>query len=126
MIPEAVAAARFLQREGVAANVLNLVSPRRLFEAWQQARRQQGHAPQPSVDPLGRLIPPDERRAPIVTVQDGASHSLAWLGSVYGAPVTALGVDDFGQSGARADLYRHFRINAEHIAEAAFAAVDGD
>jgi pyruvate dehydrogenase E1 component len=57
-------------------------------------------------------------------VQDGASHSLAWLGGLYGAPVTALGVDDFGQSAARADLYEHFHIDALSIAQAAFEAID--
>lgn len=118
MVPEALEAAAYLQREGVAANVLCLTSPRRLYEHW-RASRAGAQAP-----PLQWLIRPEERRAPIVTVHDAASHSLAWLGSVYGAPLTALGVDDFGQSGARADLYRHFGIDALSIAEAAFDALD--
>jgi pyruvate dehydrogenase E1 component len=49
---------------------------------------------------------------------------MAWFGSVYGAPVTSLGVDEFGQSGARDDLYRYFGLDAQSIAEAAFMAVD--
>jgi pyruvate dehydrogenase E1 component len=115
IVPEALEAAAYLQREGVAVTVLNLVSPKRLFERWRAARDR---------DPLGWLVLSEERRAPIVTVQDGASHSLAWLGSVYGVPVAALGVDDFGQSGARADLYRHFGIDPTSIAEAAFRMID--
>ncbi|MDW8148482.1 MAG: hypothetical protein RMJ48_19570 [Roseiflexaceae bacterium] len=114
-MPETLAAADLLEREGVAVTVLNLVSPKRIFERWRTGRDR---------DPIGWLILPEERRAPIITVQDGASHSLAWLGSVYGAPVTALGVDDFGQSGTRADLYRHFGIDPLSIAEAAFRALD--
>jgi pyruvate dehydrogenase E1 component len=113
LVPEALEAAAILAREGVIANVLNLVSPRRLYRHW----RSGGALP-------ASLIPPHERRAPIVTIQDGASHSLAWLGGVYGAPVTALGVDEFGQSGARADLYRHFGLDPLSIAEAAFDALD--
>jgi pyruvate dehydrogenase E1 component len=120
ILPEALAAAELLRREGVAANVLNLVSQRRLFEAWRQWRR----APTGS-GPFPWLIAPRERSAPIVAVHDGASHALAWLGSVYGAQVVALGVDGFGQSGARADLYRHFGIDADAIAEAAFEVIDG-
>lgn len=114
MVPEAVAAAAYLQREGVAVNVLNLTSPRRLYEQW---KAQAG-------TPFEWLIPAAERHAPIITVHDAASHALAWLGSVHGAPVTALGVDSFGQSGTRADLYRSFGIDSESIIEAAFAAVD--
>jgi pyruvate dehydrogenase E1 component len=118
MIPEACAAAAYLWREGVAANVLNLTSPRALFECWRNtpfAQRQRC---------LEWLIPADEQHAPLITVQDGASHSLAWLGSVMGAPVIPLGVDDFGQSGARPDLYRHFQIDWEAIVSAAFCALD--
>ncbi len=121
VVPEALAAAEYLRGEGVAAQVLNLTSPRRLYETWRAevGRPSSGHP-----EALAGLIPPPERRAPIVTIQDGASHSLAWLGSIYGAPVTALGVDAFGQVGSRADLYQKFHLDAMSIAEAAFAAVD--
>jgi pyruvate dehydrogenase E1 component len=119
MVPEAIEAARYLQREGVAANVLNLTNPRRLYEHWQAARKD-GSGPQA----LDWLIPAHERRAPIVTVHDAASHALSWLGSVHGAPTTALGVDKFGQSGARNDLYRYVGIDTQSIIEAAFTLVD--
>ena len=125
-IPEAVAAARLLHKEGVAANVLNLTSPQRLFATWQAGRRNHlhGRSAEMELGQLATLILPDERHAPIITVHDAASHALAWLGSVFGAPTIALGVDDFGQSGSRADLYHHYGLDAEHIAEAAFTALD--
>jgi pyruvate dehydrogenase E1 component len=106
-----------LHSQGINANVLNLTSPRRLFERWRAAAYEQG------ADPLSWLILAEEQSAPIVTIHDGASHALAWLGSVYGARVHPLGVDSFGQSGARADLYRHFAIDAESIVEAAKKAL---
>ncbi|NOK62181.1 MAG: pyruvate dehydrogenase E1 [Chloroflexi bacterium AL-W] len=121
MVPEAVAAAELLHREGVAANVLNITSPRRLFEHWQATRNASSVERDTS---FAWLMPPEERHVPIITVHDAASHTLAWLGSIAGAPVTALGVDAFGQSGTRADLYRHFGMDAEHIAEAAFTVFD--
>jgi pyruvate dehydrogenase E1 component len=114
VVPEALAAAAYLHREGVAANVWCLASPRRLYERWREAPRAA----------LSWLIRPEERRAPIITVQDAATHSLAWLGGVCGAPVTALGVDEFGQSGGRADLYRHFGLDPHSIVAAAFDALD--
>jgi pyruvate dehydrogenase E1 component len=108
-----LAAAAYLWEEGVAANVLALTSPRQLFAGWRASK----HLP-------AWLISAHERHAPIITVQDGAAHSLAWLGSVYGAPVTALGVEHFGQSGSRAMLYQHYGIDAMSIAEAAFEALE--
>jgi len=59
-----------------------------------------------------------------VTVLDGASHSLAWVGSVFGQRTTSLGVDKFGQSGARGDVYRYMHIDVDSIIAAGFAAVD--
>ncbi|MCZ7571316.1 MAG: hypothetical protein M5U01_22455 [Ardenticatenaceae bacterium] len=125
MVPEAVEAANILQEEGIPANVLNLTSPRRLFEAWQQLPWGKHPTLEATSDgPFRWLIPPSERHAPIVTVLDGASHTLAWLGSVFGTLVIPLGVDHFGQSGTHTDLYRHYSIDARAIVEAALVAVN--
>ena len=126
VIPEAVEAAAALAREGIAANVLNITSAGRLFAELSASRRSglrdgrgggdSGH--------LGRLIPREERAAPIVTVLDGSSHTLAFLGSAFGAPVVPLGVDAMGQSGTMADLYREYGLDADHIVNAALMALD--
>jgi pyruvate dehydrogenase E1 component len=120
IVPEVLEAAAMLQAEGVAANVINLTAAGQLYRTWRSARSR-GTS---DFGQLDVLFPPNERHAPIVTVHDAATHALAWLGSVYGARVTGLGVDEFGQSAARADLYRHFGLAPEQIAEAAFAALD--
>jgi pyruvate dehydrogenase E1 component len=59
-----------------------------------------------------------------VTVLDGASHTLSFLGSAFGAPVVPLGVDHFGQTGTRAELYREELIDAESIVNAALLALE--
>jgi len=122
MVPEAVAASRLLEADGVYANVLALTSPRLAYAGWRGAleaslRRTGGR---PGFW-LRRLVSDDEREGevPLVSVLDGHSHALAWLGSALGVPQAALGVDGFGQSGARDDLYRHYGIDPETIAAAA-------
>jgi pyruvate dehydrogenase E1 component len=126
MIPEAIDAARALHAEGVAANVINVTSPGLLYRGLAEARRAHLRRGTTGADAghLGELIPPDERRAPIVTVQDGASHALSFLGSAFGARVVPLGVDEFGQSGTRADLYEYYAIDSESIVSAALLALD--
>ncbi len=126
MVPEAIAAARVLKAEGVAVNVINVTSADRLYRAGRTARAAQltdararhdhGH--------LETLFPGTDRRAPIVTVQDAASHSLAFLGSVWGAPVVPLGVDEFGQSGSRGELYGQVGIDVDTIVNAGLLALD--
>jgi pyruvate dehydrogenase E1 component len=109
MAPEAIEAARRLHR---------------LYAALVAGRRRELAGQPGGFGQLETLLPPDERRAPIVTVADGASHALTFLGGVYGAPVVPLGVDQFGQSGTRADLYRQYGIDADAIVAAAFSALD--
>jgi pyruvate dehydrogenase E1 component len=130
MVPEAVEASRILEADGIWANVLALGSARARYHAWR--RGLDGHLGAP-VRPLAGdpgawfadLVTPDEieGEVPIVSVLDGHSHALAWLGAALGVPQIPLGVDAFGQSGARADLYRRYGIDADAIARAARLAL---
>ena len=122
MVPEAVEAGRQLALEGIHANVVALTSPRACYAEWRRqvdalVRGEELAAP----TWIRELFPaPDlEGEVPVVTVLDGHSHALAWLGTVLGVPHAPLGVDTFGQSGARADLYRHYGIDPDAIARAA-------
>jgi pyruvate dehydrogenase E1 component len=126
MIPEAVDAAKRLHAEGVAANVINVTSVQKLYATVRAARKAQLNDAYAPLDygHVATLFPRSERRAPIVTVQDGASHSLAFLGGVWGTPVVPLGVDEFGQSGGRQELYKVMGIDADQIFNAALLALD--
>jgi len=126
MVPEAIAAAHRLHEEGVAANVINVTSARRLYRTLREARGQLLANARRDADlgHLATLLPADERRAPIVTVQDGASHGLAFLGSIYGAPTVPLGMDQWGQSGSREELYEYAGIDVDEIVNAAMLALE--
>jgi pyruvate dehydrogenase E1 component len=118
MVPDAMEAAAQLKEQGIPANVINLTSTQLLYEAWREG------ADSDSEDsPFNWLLPANERFAPIVTVLDGASHALAWLGSVYGMRTYPLGVDHFGQSGDRTTLYQYFGINTASIVTSARRAL---
>lgn len=125
VVPEAVAAAEQLGSEGISALVLDLTSPDRLYRQWRNSLRsaaRNGVAPSDDMH-LSGLITPPERSLPIVTLQDAASHTLAWLGSVYGTRVVPVGVDEFGQSGTIAELYGVFDLLPEQIVNAALVAL---
>jgi pyruvate dehydrogenase E1 component len=67
---------------------------------------------------------PADRATPIVTVLDGHPHTLAFLASVNNVASTTLGVTSFGQSGALADVYRYYGIDADTIVAAALDLAD--
>jgi len=110
MLPEAVEAGRLLREIGIRASVFAVTSPDLLYRGLRQ--------PQPYLE---ELVGADEEDVPVVSVLDGHSHTLAFLGAALGVTQAALGVDSFGQSGARRDLYRHYAIDAPAIAAAARA-----
>jgi pyruvate dehydrogenase E1 component len=119
MVPEAIAATDYLESEGVRINLINMVSPRRAYDAWHEAQMRSDDA-----HVLAELIPPGARTAPVLTVHDSSPHALAWIGSVFGQRSRALGVTKFGQSGYRNDLYRYFHIDTDSIVSAGFALCD--
>ncbi len=127
VLPEVLEAAARLADEGVAANVIDVTSVDRLFRQWRAAAlgalETAGRvAPPPQLE---RLFPASEARAPIVTVHDGAPHTMSWLGAVRGVPVVPLGVDRFGQVGSTPDLYRSYRLDAPAVVNAALLALAG-
>ena len=82
----------------------------------------------------GRLAPPSHieillapipRDAVILTIIDGHPATLSWLGGVEGHRVQSLGVDQFGQTGTIADLYRHFGFDAQSIMRVVEVAAPG-
>ena len=114
MAPEAVAAARSLREASIFASVFIVTSPDRLYRGLREPRPY-----------LESLVSAEEEDVPVVSVLDGHSHALAFLGAALGVPQMALGVDAFGQSGARTDLYRHYGIDAPAIAAAARVLLGG-
>jgi pyruvate dehydrogenase E1 component len=108
VVPEALAAAGALAEQGFAPSVFAVTSPDLLYRGLR--------GPEPH---LLALVGPEEEGVPVVSVLDGHSHALAFLGGALGVPQIALGVDDFGQSGSRRDLYRHYGIDAAAIERAA-------
>ncbi len=101
MVPEAVEASQALRDSGILASVFVVTSPDRLYRGLREPRSY-----------LESLVGADEEDVPVVSVIDGHSHALSFIGSALGAPQIPLGVDHFGQSGARQDLYRHYGIDA--------------
>ena len=127
IVPEVLEAAETLEKEeGVCAGVLCMSSPDRAYRDWRArrlthlgditARRTRSH--------LEQLVPPALRSAPIVTVIDGASHALAWVGSALGMRSVPLGVDSYGQVGDLASVYDAYDLSPEAIATAALIALE--
>jgi pyruvate dehydrogenase E1 component len=114
VMPEVLAAADELEQAGRPADVVCLTSADLVFRAL---RARQGLTD--ADDAILDVLFPADRTAPIVSVLDGHPHTLSFLGSARNAPISCLGVEDFGQSGDVDDLYRYFGIDADTVVGAA-------
>jgi len=126
VMPEVLSAADMLMEEGFGIVVIDVTSQDLLFREWQ---RSMTHAARTVTIPadsshLARLILPEERSAPILTVHDASPHSMAWLGSVFGQRVLPLGVDRFGESGTIAELYEAMGFLPDQLVNAALIAFE--
>jgi pyruvate dehydrogenase E1 component len=127
IVPEVLAAADQLREsEGVESVVLVLSSPDRVYRDWRErALTPLATGIAPSEPPhLARQLHPSERGRPVVTVIDGASHALAFVGACLGVPSVPLGVDRFGQAGSQPDLYAAHDLSPDAIATAALVALE--
>ncbi|MBL9098623.1 MAG: transketolase [Alphaproteobacteria bacterium] len=123
--PEAVEAVGLMAEDRRDVGLLAVTSADRLNAGWTAAQRARERGLVGAKSHIERLlaeIPPD---CALVTVLDGHPATLAWLGSVHGHRVRALGVEHFGQTGSLAELYKHYGIDANAIIRAAQAIAPG-
>jgi pyruvate dehydrogenase E1 component len=111
-VQEVLNAHRTLSDDLPGLGVLLVTSVDRLQRGWIQARRAGARA---HVDRLLAQVPP---AAGLVTVLDGHSSALAWLGSVRRHRIVPLGVERFGQSGNISELYRAHGLDEDAIIDA--------
>lgn len=122
---EAIAATGLLAEDRRDVGLLAITSADRLNAGWQAAERARQRGAIGALSHIERLLAPLSRDCGIVTVIDGHPATLAWLGGVNGYRVKALGVEQFGQTGTIADLYRHHGLDTNAIVHAAQAVSAG-
>jgi len=122
--PEAIAAVGLMGEDRRDIGLLAVTSVDRLYAGWTASHkaRERGTASPSHIETLLADLPAG---CGMVTVIDGHPASLGWLGAVGGHRVRALGVDQFGQTGSLAELYRHYGIDSQAIIAAAQALTQG-
>jgi len=124
MIPEACEASDILLEEGVLANVINVTGPGPLYRHYRDLVKESIGKGYGLSEGLATLFPGHIDGAPILTLADAHPHSLSWIGGALGSRTVSLGVDDWGQSGSREDLYQEYGIDVETIVNAALSTLE--
>ena len=122
---EAIAAAGMLGEFRRDIGVLAVTSADRLNAGWTAAQRERGRGNPRARSHVERLLDPLPAHCAVVTVIDGHTVTLSWLGAVAGHQTIPHGVEHFGQTGTIGRLYRHFRIDRNAIAASLMALTAG-
>jgi Pyruvate dehydrogenase complex, dehydrogenase (E1) component len=122
---EAIAAAGRVAGARRDIGVLAVTSADRLNAGWTAAQRERARGNPAALSHAERLLNELPRHCSIVTVIDGHPATLSWLGAVAGHRTLAHGVEHFGQTGTIGDLYRHFRIDRDAIAQTVLGLTSG-
>lgn len=102
--------------------ILAVTSSDQLYHDWQKSLTNKDNRELCHIQSLMLHL---DKKATLITVQDGHPASLSWIGSTTGRKVYSLGVTDFGQSGNLHDLYSTYKIGTDAIIEmAAKASID--
>jgi pyruvate dehydrogenase E1 component len=123
--PEAINATGLMAEDRRDVGLLAITSADRLNAGWTAACRARERGLVHARCHIERLLANVPPHCGIVSVLDGHPATLAWLGAVHGHRVRPLGVENFGQTGTIADLYRHYGIDANAIIAAAEAIAPG-
>ena len=117
--PEAIAAAGLMSEDRRDVGLMAITSPDRLYEGWTNTCRIRDKGRPIAKSHIEQMIGKLPRHCSLITVIDGHPATLAWLGSVAGHSVRALGVNQFGQTGTLQDVYDHNGIDTNAILSAA-------
>jgi pyruvate dehydrogenase E1 component len=107
--PEAIRAVGLMAEDRRDVGLLAVTSADRLNAGWTAAMRARERGLVHARSHIERLFAQLPSHCGLVTVIDGHPATLAWLGSVNGHRVRALGVEHFGRSGTIADLLSPLR-----------------
>jgi pyruvate dehydrogenase E1 component len=117
--PEAIKAAGMIGEGRRDVGVLAVTSADRLNAGWTAAQRARANGNKAAASHIETLLQGVPRNCVLITVIDGHPATLSWLGGVWGHQTISHGVEHFGQTGSIADLYRHFRIDADALVSSA-------
>jgi pyruvate dehydrogenase E1 component len=112
VIEEARHAHEALAEDVPGAGLLVVTSADRLQRGWITAQRAPRAGTPCHVEQLLARAP---RTSGLVTMLDGHSAALSWLGAVRHQRVVPLGVEKFGQSGSIPELYKAYGLDVDAI-----------
>tara|TARA_B100000686_G_scaffold353374_1_gene458730 strand:- start:1340 stop:3682 length:2343 start_codon:yes stop_codon:yes gene_type:complete len=122
LAPEVEKAAEILQEDIPNISILMITSSDRLYKNWRFVQKERSKGKE-IISRIEEIFYETISDSLIVSVIDGHSSSLSWIGGAVNRKIISLGVDEFGQSGNLIDLYKEYGIDSDAIIDACAQAL---
>ncbi len=109
MIGEVEKLKKKIIKEEIDMGIFIATSPDQLYSNWMNSKKNN------TSSHIEKILKVYKRDTVLVTIIDGHSSSLAWIGSVLGHKVYPLGLNKFGQSGDLNEIYKYTNIDFKSI-----------
>ena len=98
-----------ITKEEIDIGILIATSPDKLYLDWVNSKENN------TASHIEKTLDSYSRNTALITIIDGHSSSLAWIGSVLGHRVYPMGLNKFGQSGDLDEIYKYTNIDFKSI-----------
>ena len=98
-----------ITEEEIDIGILIATSPDQLYSDWINSKNNN------TSSHIKKILELYTRNTALITIIDGHSSSLAWIGSVLGHKVFPMGLNKFGQSGDLDEIYKYTNIDFKSI-----------
>ncbi len=110
IIAEVIKCRRELNNDNVKVGILVVTSPDKIYKDWEKANRSLDYNSH-----IENKLKNVDKETPLITIIDGHSSALSWIGAVRGHKVFSHGVNKFGQSGDLKEVYGDTNIDFKSI-----------
>ena len=109
---EVINCLNLIKDEELNIGIFIATSPDALYEDWITSTKKSNYKSH-----LEKKLFNVNTKTPIITIIDGHSSALSWIGSIKGQKIIPLGVNKFGQSGDLKEVYQFNEIDLNSIVD---------
>jgi pyruvate dehydrogenase E1 component len=112
IVGEVINCLNLIKDEELNIGIFIATSPDALYEDWITSTKKSNYKSH-----LEKKLFNVNTKTPIITIIDGHSSALSWIGSIKGQKIIPLGVNKFGQSGDLKEVYQFNEIDLNSIVD---------
>ena len=110
IVGEVMECTKNMSDDEIKIGVIEIISPDKIYKEWEDSKKSSNR-----ISHIEGLLTDINKNLPLVTIIDGHSSALSWIGGVFGHKIFPMGVNKFGKSGDLQEIYEYTKIDVKSI-----------